>query len=58
MNKKKIFALLIIAVCVQVFHFSEGSTTLQFFEYTYELKTSIAVGSFTVVGVIIGMLLR
>lgn len=58
MRKSLIWALALIAVCVLSFIFTGGSTTVEFFSFAVELKTSIALLMFTGVGIVIGVLLK
>jgi len=57
-SKSLIWALVLIAVSVLFFIFSGGSTTIEFFSFSMKVKTSIALLSFTGVGVAIGVLLK
>lgn len=58
MNKKLIWALALIAICVLFFICSGGSTTVEFFSFPVKLKTSMALLSFTGIGIVIGVLLK
>lgn len=58
MSRKLIWALLLIALCVLVFIFTGGSTTVEIFDLSFKLKTSLALLLFTGVGITIGALLK
>jgi hypothetical protein len=58
MRKSLIWALGLIAVCVLFFIFTGGSTTVECFSFSFKLKTSLALLSFTGVGIVIGALLK
>jgi len=58
MSKPLVWALLLIALCVLFFIFTEGNTTIELFSFALRLKTSIALLSFTGLGVVIGALLK
>ncbi len=58
MNRRLIWALLLIALCVLFFIFTGGSTTVEIFSFAMKLKTSLALLFFTGVGITIGALLK
>lgn len=58
MNRRLIWALLLIALCVLFFIFTGGSTTVEIFSFAMKLKTSLALLLFTGVGITIGALLK
>jgi len=58
MNKRLIWALLLIALCALVFIFTGGNTTVEMFALSFKLKTSLALLSFTGIGIVIGALLK
>ena len=58
MNKRLIWALLLIALCALVFIFTGGNTTIEAFSLAIKLKTSLALLLFTGIGIVIGVLLR
>ncbi len=58
MNRRLIWALLLIALCVLFFIFTGGNTTIELFSFAMKLKTSLALLLFTGVGIVIGALLR
>ncbi len=58
MNKTLIWALALIAVCVLFFISSDGSTTVKLFSFKQSMPTSIALLSFTGIGIVIGALLK
>ena len=59
MSSKRLLGLLLIAACIMTFHASEaGVTVVRFLSYAEELKTSIALASFTGIGIFIGLLLK
>lgn len=58
MNRTLIWALLLIAVCVLFFIFTDGNTTIEFFTFALKMKTSIALLVFTGIGIVIGALLK
>ncbi len=58
MNRRLIWALLLIALCVLFFIFTGGNTTIELFSFAMKLKTSLALLLFTGVGVVIGALLK
>ena len=58
MRKPLLWALLLIALCVLFFIFSDGRTTIELFSFQKTMKTSIALLSFTSIGIGIGVLLK
>ncbi len=58
MNRRLIWALLLIALCVLFFIFTGGNTTIELFSFAMKLKTSLALLLFTGVGIVIGALLK
>ena len=58
MNRRLIWALLLIALCVLFFIFTGGSTTVEIFSFAMKLKTSLALLLFTGIGIVIGALLK
>lgn len=58
MTKPLIWALLLIALCVLFFIFTGGNTTVELFSFSLKMKTSIALLTFTGIGVVIGALLK
>jgi hypothetical protein len=58
MSRTLIWALLLIALCVLFFIFTSGSTTVELFSFSLKMKTSIALLSFTGIGIVIGALLK
>ncbi len=58
MNRRLIWALLLIALCVLIFIFTGGNTTVEIFSLSFKLKTSLALLSFTAIGIVIGALLK
>ncbi|MBL7012718.1 MAG: hypothetical protein ISR85_07330 [Kiritimatiellales bacterium] len=58
MNKRLIWALGLIALCVLAFIFTRGTTTVEIFDFALKLKTSLALLCFTGIGIVIGALLR
>lgn len=58
MSKTLIWALLLIAVCVLFFIFTDGNTTIEFFSFSLKMKTSMALLAFTGIGIVIGALLK
>lgn len=58
MSRRLIWALLLIAICVLFFIFTGGNTTVEIFSISMKLKTSIALLSFTGIGIVIGALLK
>ena len=58
MNRRLIWALLLIALCVLFFIFTGGNTTIELFSFAMKLKTSLALLLFTGIGIVIGALLR
>lgn len=58
MSKALICALLLIALCVLFFIFTGGNTTIELFSFSMKMKTSIALLTFTGIGVVIGALLK
>jgi len=58
MNRKLIWALLLIALCALVFIFTGGSTTIEAFSLALKIKTSLALLLFTSIGIVIGVLLK
>ena len=58
MNRRLIWALLLIALCVLFFIFTGGNTTIEIFSFAVKLKTSLALLLFTGVGIVIGALLK
>ena len=58
MNKRLIWALGLIALCVLFFIFTDGKTTIEIFSYAKKMETSIALLVFTSIGIVIGALLR
>lgn len=58
MNRRLIWALLLIALCVLFFIFTGGGTTVEIFSLALKLKTSLALLLFTGVGIVIGALLK
>lgn len=58
MRKSMLWALLLIAVCVLFFIFSDGRTTIELFSMAWRLRTSVALLGFTGIGIVIGVLLK
>lgn len=58
MSKPLIWALLLITLCVLFFIFTGGNTTVELFSFSLKMKTSIALLTFTGIGVVIGALLK
>jgi hypothetical protein len=58
MSKPLIWALSLIALCVLFFIFTGGNTTIELFSFALKMKTSIALLTFTGIGVVIGALLK
>ncbi len=58
MNRRLIWALLLIALCALFFIFTGGSTTVEIFSFALKLKTSLALLLFTGIGIVIGALLK
>ena len=58
MSKPLVWALLLIALCVLFFIFTDGKTTVEFFSFALKMKTSIALLIFTGIGITIGALLK
>ncbi len=58
MSRSLLWALLLIAVCVLFFIFTDGSTTIEMFSFALKMKTSIALMCFTGIGIVIGVLLK
>lgn len=58
MSKPLIWALLLIALCVLFFIFTGGNTVIELFSFSMKMKTSIALLTFTGIGVVIGALLK
>ncbi len=58
MNRTLIWALLLIALCVLFFIFTDGKTTIELFNFALKMKTSIALLAFTGIGIVIGALLK
>jgi hypothetical protein len=58
MSKPLVWALLLIALCVLFFIFTGGNTTVELFSFSLKMKTSIALLTFTGIGVVIGALLK
>lgn len=58
MNRRLIWALLLIAICVLFFIFTGGNTTVEIFSFAIKLKTSLALLLFTGIGIVIGALLK
>jgi uncharacterized integral membrane protein len=58
MNKHLIWALALIALCVLFFIFTDGKTAIDLFSWSWKLETSIALLSFTGIGIVIGALLK
>lgn len=58
MSRTLIWALLLIALCVLFFIFTGGNTTIELFDFSYKMKTSLALLSFTSIGIVIGALLK
>ncbi|MBI9019658.1 MAG: hypothetical protein JEZ10_00175 [Verrucomicrobia bacterium] len=58
MNRRLIWALLLIALCVLFFIFTGGNTTVEIFSFALKLKTSLALLLFTGIGIVIGALLK
>lgn len=58
MSKTLVWALLLLAVCVLFFIFTDGKTTLEFFSFAIKMQTSMALLLFTGLGIVIGALLK
>jgi len=58
MNRRLIWALLLIALAVLFFIFTGGNTTVEIFSLSFKLKTSLALLGFTGIGIVIGALLK
>jgi len=58
MNRRLIWALLLIALCVLFFIFTGGNTTVELFSLSFKLETSLALLGFTGIGIVIGALLK
>lgn len=58
MSRSLLWALLLIAVCVLFFIFTDGRTTIEMFSFSLSMKTSIALMCFTGIGITIGVLLK
>lgn len=58
MRKPLIWALLLIALCVLFFIFTDGNTTIELFSFKRKMPTSLALLSFTGIGIVIGALLK
>jgi hypothetical protein len=58
MRKPLIWALSLITLCVLFFIFSDGRTTIELFSYAWKMKTSMALLTFTGIGIVIGALLK
>jgi hypothetical protein len=58
MSKSLIVALSLIGLCVLFFIFTGGKTTITIFSLEKTMRTSVALLSFTTVGVVIGALLK
>jgi len=58
MNRRLIWALLLIALCALFFIFTGGSTTVEIFSFAIKLKTALALLFFTGIGIVIGALLK
>jgi len=58
MNRRLIWALLLIALCVLFFIFTGGNTTVELFSLSFKLKTTLALLGFTGIGIVIGALLK
>lgn len=58
MNKRLIWALGLIALCVLAFIFTRGTTTVEIFNFSLKVKTSLALLGFTGIGIVIGALLK
>jgi len=58
MNRRLIWALLLIALCALFFIFTGGNTTIELFSFAMKLKTSLALLLFTGIGIVIGALLK
>ncbi len=58
MNRRLIWALLLIALCALIFIFTGGNTTVEIFSLSLKLETSLALLSFTGIGIVIGVLLK
>lgn len=58
MNRRLIWALALIALCVLFFIFTDGKTVIELFSMSWKLETSIALLGFTGIGIVIGALLK
>ena len=58
MNRSLIWALLLIALCVLFFIFTDGNTTIEIFSFEQKMPTALALLSFTGIGIVIGTLLK
>ncbi len=58
MNRRLIWALLLIALCALFFISTGGNTTVEIFSLKQKMPTALALLSFTGIGIIIGTLLK
>lgn len=58
MNRRLIWALSLIALCVLFFIFSDGTTSVELFSLKRKMPTALALLSFTGIGIVIGALLK
>ena len=58
MRKPLVWALLLIALCVLFFVFTDGKTTIELFSMAWRMETSLALLSFTGIGIVIGVLIK
>lgn len=58
MNRRLVWALVLIAFCALIFISTGGNTTLEIFSQAMKLKTSLSLLLFTGIGIVIGALLK
>ena len=58
MNRKLIWALSLIAICVLFFISTNGNTTVEIFSLKQKMPTALALLGFTGIGIVIGTLLK
>jgi hypothetical protein len=58
MSKSLIWALFLITLCALFFIFTNGSTRIEIFRFSFSMRTPIALLLFTGIGTTIGVLLK
>jgi len=58
MNRKLIWALSLIALCVLIFISTSGDSTVELFSLKQKMPTALALLGFSGIGIVIGTLLK